>query len=249
MKKAFTLAEVLITLGVVAVVAVLTIPQILSNIEKRKTVAVLKRAYSDLYKYLEDFSIKNECNDSLANCAGEYNEFIDKFSIYLLNEQKFLKTDRNNGIIYFDGKNKNFQIPGHFYSNARDALTLLSPNGQYIYGIGSNLNDKQFSIFWNQNVNNSDPFRAAIIIITNPNKYHKHKARMGHDIFIVFIMQSKKIVPNGAAACGTGNPWYGWCYYCKDWKMMQTCNPENSSSDGWGCLQRIIDDGWNIKYF
>ena len=35
MKKAFTLAEVLITLGIIGVVAVLTVPNIISNYQEK----------------------------------------------------------------------------------------------------------------------------------------------------------------------------------------------------------------------
>jgi len=46
--KAFTLAEVLITLTVVAVLAILTIPTIISNSTERATVSQLKKVYSTL---------------------------------------------------------------------------------------------------------------------------------------------------------------------------------------------------------
>ena len=45
-KLAFTLAEVLITLGIIGVVAAMTIPTLITNFQKRTTVAKLKRAYS-----------------------------------------------------------------------------------------------------------------------------------------------------------------------------------------------------------
>ena len=47
-KRAFTLAEVLITLGIIGVVAALTIPTLISNYQKKVTVAKLKYAYSVL---------------------------------------------------------------------------------------------------------------------------------------------------------------------------------------------------------
>lgn len=47
-KPAFTLAEVLITLGIIGIVAALTIPGMLTNFKKRETVAKVKAAYSIL---------------------------------------------------------------------------------------------------------------------------------------------------------------------------------------------------------
>lgn len=44
--KAFTLAEVLITLGVIGIVSAMTIPPLLTNFKKRETVSKVKAAYS-----------------------------------------------------------------------------------------------------------------------------------------------------------------------------------------------------------
>ena len=48
MKKGFTLAEVLITLGIIGVVAALTMPTLMSNYRKHQTVTQLKKAYSEI---------------------------------------------------------------------------------------------------------------------------------------------------------------------------------------------------------
>ena len=46
MKKGFTLAEVLITLGVIGIVAVMTIPTLVQSYEEKATVAKLKKINS-----------------------------------------------------------------------------------------------------------------------------------------------------------------------------------------------------------
>lgn len=53
MKKGFTLAEVLITLGIIGIVAALTIPNLIENYEKYITVVKLKRAYSIISQVVE----------------------------------------------------------------------------------------------------------------------------------------------------------------------------------------------------
>ncbi len=45
-KAAFTLAEVLITLGIIGIVSAMTIPSLLTNFKKRETVSKVKAAYS-----------------------------------------------------------------------------------------------------------------------------------------------------------------------------------------------------------
>ena len=44
--KGFTLAEILITLGIIGVVAAITIPGLITNYQKRSTATQLKKAYS-----------------------------------------------------------------------------------------------------------------------------------------------------------------------------------------------------------
>ena len=46
MKKAFTLAEVLITLGIIGVVAALTMPSLIAKYKEKETVSKLKKVYS-----------------------------------------------------------------------------------------------------------------------------------------------------------------------------------------------------------
>ncbi len=47
-KAAFTLAEVLVTLGIIGIVAAMTMPVLIANHQKKETVAKLKKAYSIL---------------------------------------------------------------------------------------------------------------------------------------------------------------------------------------------------------
>lgn len=51
-KTAFTLAEVLITLGVIGVVAAITMPTLIQNYQKQTTVTQLKKAYSEISQAL-----------------------------------------------------------------------------------------------------------------------------------------------------------------------------------------------------
>ncbi len=104
MKKGFTLAEVLITLGIIGVVAVLTIPPLVQN--HRKTVAEtrLKRFYSminqavqlseldhgpqDTWSYNLD-AIKDEDGNNVYDAE----RMADKFDEYLAPYMKIIKKD------------------------------------------------------------------------------------------------------------------------------------------------------------
>ena len=55
-KFAFTLAEVLITLGIIGVVAAMTIPTLMQKYYEKQTVAKLKETYSILSQALKSAS-------------------------------------------------------------------------------------------------------------------------------------------------------------------------------------------------
>ena len=46
MKKAFTLAEVLITLGIIGIVAAMTLPVVIGNYQKKVTAAKVKKFWN-----------------------------------------------------------------------------------------------------------------------------------------------------------------------------------------------------------
>ena len=88
-KSGFTLAEVLITLVIIGVVAALTIPTVISKIEERDTVAKVQKVYSTVAQAWEKFQIDNGCTGTFEGCLqGEsysYNQdvFHDRFLKYI----------------------------------------------------------------------------------------------------------------------------------------------------------------------
>ncbi len=58
-KKGFTLAEVLITLAIIGVVAALTIPTVVKNYQKTQTITKLKKAYSTLSQAYNNSQAEN----------------------------------------------------------------------------------------------------------------------------------------------------------------------------------------------
>ena len=56
----FTLAEVLITLGIIGVVAALTMPALITNYQKQQTINTLKKSYSILQQAIKLSELKND---------------------------------------------------------------------------------------------------------------------------------------------------------------------------------------------
>ena len=58
-KKGFTLAEVLVTLGVIGVVSAITLPTLIKNYNKYVTAQRLKKAYSEIQNAVRLSTIEN----------------------------------------------------------------------------------------------------------------------------------------------------------------------------------------------
>lgn len=84
-KKAFTLAEVLITLGVIGVVAALTLPALISKYEEVVMVNKLKRTYSELANAIEMRKAELGTSDYSEQFNPKYTaaEQLDGFIKYL----------------------------------------------------------------------------------------------------------------------------------------------------------------------
>ena len=60
MNKGFTLSEVLITLGIIGVVAAITLPAVINNIEDKQYNTAYKKVHSELSQILQKSLIENE---------------------------------------------------------------------------------------------------------------------------------------------------------------------------------------------
>ena len=95
MKKAFTLAEVLITLGIIGVVAALTMPSLMANYKKSVAKNQFKKTYSTLTnafnQTVQDLGESVNCSDESYTseaCKELWNEFVKN-----LNVVKYCETD------------------------------------------------------------------------------------------------------------------------------------------------------------
>jgi prepilin-type N-terminal cleavage/methylation domain-containing protein len=100
-KKAFTLAEVLITLGIIGVVAALTLPSVITNYQKQQTVVQLRKVFSDLSNSVRLSEVDNGPMDSWDFPYGtnttETIPFLEKYYLPYFKGAKFITS---NDIVY-----------------------------------------------------------------------------------------------------------------------------------------------------
>ena len=109
---AFTLAEVLITLGIIGVVEAITMPAVITNYQKKQTVTQLKKAYSVVSQALVASQAENGEMSSWG--LGNIGNFTD---------DKYENSNEGYKIITTDFVNKYF-VP---YLNVRDNCGIRCP--------------------------------------------------------------------------------------------------------------------------
>ena len=205
MRMAFTLAEVLITLGIISVVADLTLPAVINNIKEKQYETAMKKGYSVLSQ------ASARMNEEQGFIANQENYGIDKFAPVFKNYLNLLKDCGQEDCEALgkddDGVLDRLSEVYKTYNGSSDAWNALFDEGQFM------LSDGMFVLIDN------DGFRPIIISI-DVNGYNKKPNKWGHDLFKLSF--SKKgnnytLFPNG---CGINSYEKGGISSLKMWKNM-----------------------------
>ena len=185
-KCAFTLAEVLITLGLIGIVAAMTLPTVINNARNKELEAALKRNYSVLAQALDMYQAKN--GERIK--AGEFKrlEFKNTLMEYLnvIEDCGLGYSDSNACIPNYGAGNENNSKVYRTYNKNEVTLTLLD-DGQFVTNDGA--------LYLIENSNDSD---APLYISIDVNGYNKNPNRWGHDLFTFQIDKKGKLLPMGA---------------------------------------------------
>lgn len=220
MKKAFTLVEVLITLGIIGVVAALTIPTLVNNYRKKQFETGLKKEYSVLLQALDMYKQDNETPLKKEDTDQSHGEFKNKIKPYLKilvdcgDEQagKYEAKCVQNGYYTQDKKYTYKTYSGNI------ANEDLFDDGQIILNDGSHL------LF--ENVGNS----GAVFVSIDVNGYNKLPNKWGEDVFTFQLMNDGKLLPMGAE---------GTIYADEDTFCSKT---SSNRFNGIACANRAIYD-------
>ena len=199
-RNAFTLAEVLITLGIIGVVAAMTLPTVVNNIQNKENINKLKREYSIMQQAFQKIAAENDANfkNALAVCANASNKHACLKNIFKAKLNTINDCDINNGenlskcfVSQADAKQLNGKpvksSAGYFNNNTTSGLVL---------------NDGSSVAFWLDDTNCITDYavltpasmeRCGWIVI-DVNGPSARPNTWGKDIFLFFIY-SKRILP------------------------------------------------------
>jgi len=231
----FTLAEVLITLGIIGVVAALTLPTLIANHKKQVYVASLKTFYSQMSQAVQKMRADTGCNDM--NCMGlgssigddEWNDNLYNLVSSQMSIVKYYKKpSRKERVMFYDLEK------AHSYCDF-SCLTLGSSKDVVFY----TKNGFKFETF------TVNPERGiSLYVDTNSDKKPNI---MGRDVFSFYIPNDmSEVVPQFGYK-------YSHIYYKNPsvwWKNASglCTNGSTYNANGTGCGARIIESGWKMDY-
>ena len=222
-KRAFTLAEVLITLGIIGIVAALTMPTLIGNYQKKQTVVKLKKVYTTLYQAVELSEEQNGPMDYWDSNISSNDIFIKYIKPYVKNIQS-INYYRNKMPLY---KGPNGSVEG--------AMTTLYQNtGLFVLNDGT--------VFFTPK---QIPAVSIALIAVDLNGFRGPNI-IGRDWFVFSIPKPKntkiKVVPYGTY--NTADMSMG------EWTRENTQKGSYACSKhgrGQYCAALIMIDNWEIK--
>lgn len=267
-KHGFTLAEVLITLGIIGVITALTIPTFISNVQNASngsrlasTVSTLENAFTtmilkeDAETLFETEAWENQADKRrFASIIGDYLSFENFRDISTAEQVKTFYNDKGPYVLNSSGSKNNsindrlarllVQTP----QNAMGNHVLELKNGATVFLIINQSQDLDEATKTNiRNQGGSLYNEAADVWIdvngtTSPNT-------LGRDIFGFYLDEGGNLYPLGGKdvaildISGSGTPqlWNGA-------DSNRKCLNGNIADGGYGCAARVVADGYKINY-
>ena len=225
-KKAFTLAEVLITLSILGVVAAITIPNVIGNYKKTMTETKLKMIYSQLSNIVDQMNIEYAPVSQLVdesfsgrskNDATNY--FVETYLKKYLKYSALCEVPKYSCNIFditsYDGRSadNNGLRPKQMYEfKLNNGMYLgISWIGSNTFGIAVDINGK-----------------------TKPNK-------VGYDIFYFAIHGANSeahTIYRNDVDCGRAQEW--------DTSVITWAKENKCEGNGMSCTCPIMKNGWKI---
>ena len=244
--KAFSLAEVLITLGIIGVVAALTLPTLINNYQKTQYVTTLQKGYTEFNQVLKEMSADAGCVNDL-QCSGlfdtgtDYTTLGDEFVKYV-KVAKNCKTVANQGCWSattnqnYDGSsttNNTFDLYGYYSFITADGMSVSISNyaDNCTHG-GTTWTTGELGYM-------SQVCGYIYLDVNGPKKPNN----WGRDVFQFWITNGKGalLYPFNGKDDNYNNTNNWWNY-----NNLNGCS--SSSKYGGYCTGRIMENGWVMDY-
>lgn len=192
-RNAFTMAEVLITLGIIGVVAAMTLPTLITQNQNKALEAAFKKNYSIIQQALDMYQAQHG-ERITSNAAGHTfkNEILPYFNVL---RDCGLGQNSKGCVPYFgDGNLDDERNSTKYmtYNKQRLKKMTLFDDGQFVLLDGSLIM-----------IENVSP--GTLYITIDVNGYNKNPNRWGHDLFTFQLDEKGNLLPMGAEGTSYNN--------------------------------------------
>ncbi len=224
--KAFTLAEVLITLGIIGVVAAMTIPTLISKIGKRQLETQIKASYSTIAQTMRAVQA-DDVDFDMTIATDEGQEPTNNwFKNYILPYLKVEKVCYNTaGCWHKKGTVKDLQ--GNSFPWDYDA-GLGTYIVTFVIAKGAYFNIDGMSIYRMNTLFGINTDSIGLVFYFDANGDRKPN-KIGKDIYVMAYTADKGLVPAGFDRTRE--------------EVEQNC----LNGNGYWCLTYLINNGWQIS--
>lgn len=255
-KLAFTLAEVLIVLGIIGIVAEMTVPTLMNNVSNQTQVSSLKKFYSEFSQGMKQYMLDQGCSD-LA-CTNIFNgidtdvTWNTAVDAAIRSEFKVLKSCNTNA----SGCGE--------YSRQLDGNVYVNPTfDPFIYGHSFITADGFLFMFddgaagscdnWSTTNSTSKVKNACTFVYLDTNG-NKLPNKWGRDLFYLVLGNDGILYPTGgtemAKISADSDNYQAEAAY---WRNNTVCGTAGSSvipsgATGTNCAARIMEEAWQMNY-
>ena len=232
-KKGFTLAEVLITLGVIGLVAALTLPSMYNNYQKALIGKTLARSVElveqGMLNIRQEAQLNNETGDTFETLSSiKKSDLGLSGSSYITDSNAFYNSTKS----FLGIENSDYDV-----TNISAFAGNLDTNIKSLYTAYKFNKLNAIVAFQNKTgtTTNNDSIISRVIIDANgaakPNTF-------GKDVFIFGLTNSGTLIPAGTQK-----------YADFDSKIPADGCSGSSVGNGTACAARVMADKWEIKYY
>lgn len=216
----FTLAETLITLGIIGVVAALTLPTLIDNYKAKVLEAQFKKGYSTLSQaimqmyYTTGVEIipENFGQYALSEHLKNYYHIIKDCGMVNVNTKGCIQLSKNEDGDWYMDLYKSYTGGSIYFGYIDDGVLITNEGIVLLFEQGTQ-------------AKNTGRYLVGIDI----NGFKKGPNRFGHDVFVFEVEPSGNLIP-------LGNEKAKW------WGKGSPCNNSNSDMNGYGCSNKALSD-------
>ena len=239
-KSGFTLAEILVTLGIIGIVAALTTPSLVGSYQKSKIGPTLRK-FMNTIETANQHIMGNEDVDKLSVAATTSEEYMEKLAKYLKGSLG-RKDDGSVGTL----QDASLDIYNYSGNSSRTPATDI-PFYTFATGDAFALDFYDSSTISTNKQYARDSYKGIVATIWyDINGLETKPNRIGKDVFLFYLDNNGTLVPYGGRQYGNA---YSNANAQQLWKDSNdnACN-ETSINIGLACAGSIADNDWKVIY-